>query len=258
MKTDYSTVTELPGNKASKEQLQRLFHRYHFASQFCKDKDVLEVACGAGMGLGYLAKFAKKIVGGDIEEESLKHAYQTYKGRENIEIKKLDAHNLPFEDNSFDVVILYEAIYYLSQPEKFVDESKRVLREGGVLIICTVNKDWADFNPSPYSVKYFSVPELYQLLNQKFSKVETYGAFSTLPESAKDKIISLIKRTAVTLHLIPKTMKGKEFFKRIFFGKLIPLPNEIKERIEGYIPPIEIPYNLPTSQYKVIYALAYA
>lgn len=57
---DYSTVTEIPGNKISKEQLTRLYHRYHFASLFCKGKDVLEVACGGGMGLGYLAKFAKK------------------------------------------------------------------------------------------------------------------------------------------------------------------------------------------------------
>jgi len=35
----------------------------------------------------------------------------------------------------------------------------------------------------------------------------------------KQKITALIKRTAVGLYLIPKTMKGKEFFKRIFFGK---------------------------------------
>jgi 2-polyprenyl-3-methyl-5-hydroxy-6-metoxy-1,4-benzoquinol methylase len=63
--TDYCTVTELPGSNATKEQLARLYHRYHFAAGFCEGKDVLEVACGAGQGLGYLARKAKSVVGGD-------------------------------------------------------------------------------------------------------------------------------------------------------------------------------------------------
>lgn len=48
---DYSTVTELPGGNATKEQLARMFHRYCFAANFCRGKDVLEVACGAGQGV---------------------------------------------------------------------------------------------------------------------------------------------------------------------------------------------------------------
>jgi len=166
---DYSTVTELPGHKITSEQLARLYQRYRFAQQFCKEKEVMEVACGAGMGLGYLAKVAKKVIGGDIDKEILKYALKHYEGRDKIEIREFDAQNLPFEDKSFDVVIFYETIYYLAKPEKFVSEAHRVLKDNGVLLICTVNKDWADFNPSPYSKKYFSAPELYSLVNQKFS-----------------------------------------------------------------------------------------
>jgi len=257
MKTNYTTVTELPGNKASKEQLARLYHRYHFASSFCKNKDVLEVACGPGIGLGYLAKGANKVVGGDIDEKILRYAYDAYKSRENVEIRKVDAHKLPFEENIFDAVILYEAIYYLSQPEKFIDEAKRILREDGILIICTVNKDWADFNPSPYSFKYFSAPELCKMLNQRFSNVKLYGSFPTSTDSTKDKILSLIKRTAIALHLIPKTMKGKESLKRIFFGKLMFIPPEVKDGMAEYNEPVFISCTYPNSQYKVLYAVAY-
>ena len=78
------------------------------------------------------------------------------------------------------------------------------------IIICTVNKDWEGFNPSPHSFKYFSVPELFSL---------------------KGKVISQIKQLAVKFHLIPKTMKGKEKLKRLFFGKLHPLPPEISEEM---------------------------
>jgi SAM-dependent methyltransferase len=254
MGVDYSTVTEVPGNRASHEQLSRMFHRYHFASNFCEKKDVLEVACGAGQGLGYLARKARKVVGGDCTEKLVHAAREHYKKR--IDIYLLDAHHLPFEDKRFDVVILYEAFYYLKEPEKFIKEAHRVLRDNGVLIICTVNKDWPDFNPSPFSTKYFSVPELTMLLNKKFFGVELYGAFPANTIFIKDKLISLIKRVAITLHLIPKTMKGKELFKRMFFGKLSPLPYEISGGIFEYTPPLPVALDSPNHDFKVLYAVA--
>ena len=87
MEEDYSIVTELPGFKSSEEQLKRLYQRYRFALQFCKDKEVLEGACGGGMGLGYLANVAKKVIGGDIDENILKYPIKHYRGRDKIEIK---------------------------------------------------------------------------------------------------------------------------------------------------------------------------
>lgn len=258
MEENYATVTELPGNKGSKEQLARLYQRYHFALQFSKEKDVLEVACGGGLGLGYLAKSAKKVVGGDIDKNILMIPLEHYKGRNKIEIKEFDAQQLPFEDKSFDVVILYEAIYYLTKPEHFVSEAQRILRDNGVLLVCTPNKDWADFNPSPYSTKYFSAPELHSLLSKKFSKVELFGAFSVTNKGGiKSRLTSFIKRTAISLNLMPKTMKGKAIFKRIFFGQLIALPPEIEEGLADYSPPIPISSDRPNSEYKVLFSVAF-
>ncbi len=252
--TDYRTITEIPGDRGTREQLERMFHRYHFASNFCEGREVLEVACGAGQGLGYLASKAKRVVGGDCTE-GLVHLVKDYY-RERVEVRELNAHQLPFGDKSFDVVILYEAIYYLAEPERFLQEARRVIRNGGVLLVATVNKDWSAFNPSPFSTRYFSVPELYELFGKNGFNAEFYGAFSTLPKGFKDKIIGFLKRTAVALHLIPKTMKGKEFLKRIFLGKLIQLPPEIKDGMTEYIPAAPIPKDKPNFDYKVIYAVA--
>jgi len=257
MLEDYTKVTELPGYKITKEQLARLYQRYRFALKFCKDKEVLEVACGGGMGLGYLASVSKKVVGGDIDKNNLKYPLEHYKRRDKIELREFDAQNIPFEDKSFDVVILYEAIYYLEKPEMFVSEAHRVLKENGVLLICTVNKDWADFNPSPSSTKYFSASELYSLVNQKFSKVELFGAFAVSRERIKNKTISFIKRTAMAFNLIPKTMKGKEIFKRIFFGKLLTLPAEIEDGVAEYSPPVPLSNDYPNCKYKVLFSVAY-
>lgn len=256
MAIDYTTVTETPGIKGSKEQLARLYQRYHFALQFCRDKEVLEVACGAGQGLGYMVKVAKRVVGGDIDENNLRFARERYGGRDGIGLLLLDAHRLPFDDRSFDVVILYEAIYYLAYPEIFLDECRRVIRKGGVLLISTVNKDWPDFNPSPYSTKYFSAQELYQLLSERLLDVQLYGAFQANMNSIKDKITSIVKRTAIALNLMPKTMKGKEIFKRLFFGKLVHLPAEIGEGMAKYVSPVPTPCDSPNFQDKVLYAMA--
>ena len=253
----YFEVTELPGQKVSLEQLQRIYQRYTFAFKFAQGRDVLEVACGAGIGLGYLAEVANRVLGVDIDEEVLKFPKNYYKDRSNIEVERMDAQKLEFEDKSFDLVILYEAIYYLEEPEEFIREAYRVLRPRGILLIGTVNKDWRDFHPSAFSKKYFSALELNSLLTKYFSKVEMYGGFSADSGSVKDKLISFLKRVASSFNLIPKTMEGKTLLKRLFFGKLQILPKEIKKDLTTYLSPTPINPEVINRDYKIIYAVAY-
>ena len=251
---DYSTVTEEPGVRASCEQLDMMYTRYRFAVSFCEGKDVLEIACGSGQGLGYLGKTARRVVGGDLTESLLSKAQQYYRGR--VGLLRLDAHVWPFKDHRFDLVLLYEAIYYLTEPKLFLFECRRVLRDKGAILICTVNKEWSDFNTSPFSVRYFSARELATLLKDQGFDVEIYGAFPVDRHSFKGRLISLIKRTAIAFHLIPKTMKGKRLLKRVVFGKLLPLPSEVEDRTREYVPPKKISCDAPCFQYKVLYAIA--
>ena len=254
---DYSFITESPGSKATQEQIERLYQRYHFARQFAGEKDVLEAACGSGIGLGYLAKVARKVVGGDIDENNLALArkyYQSSNGK--IGVDSIDAHALSFSDRKFDLVLLYEAIYYLKDPPKFVSEAARVLQKDGTLIICTVNKDWEDFHPSPYTYLYFSVPELYKLLKDRFDNVKIYGAFPVEKDGVKNFFVSFIKRIALNLNLIPGSLSARAYLKRIFMGKLEPLPEEIYENMAPYEPPIEIGTDKSSKDFKIIYVVA--
>ena len=66
---DYLAVTELSGDEVSQEQVDRICNRYYWAGKYCAGKDVLEVACGTGQGLGYLSKLAKSLNAGDFSEE---------------------------------------------------------------------------------------------------------------------------------------------------------------------------------------------
>jgi ubiquinone/menaquinone biosynthesis C-methylase UbiE len=250
---DYTAVTEATGNRITREALSMLYTRYAYAAEIGAGRDVLEVACGSGQGLGYLARKAKKVVGGDYTGGLVEEAQRHYQGR--IPLLRLDAHAIPFRASSFDVVILYEAIYYLAQPDRFLEECRRVLRDKGTLLICTVNKEWPDFNPSPFSTRYFSSRELAGLLEKHQFDVELCGAFPVARESAKDRMLSVLKRAAVSLHLIPKTMRGKEILKRIFLGRLVALPDELQEGIADYRLPVPILSGVNSSQYKVLYAV---
>ncbi len=271
MNDDFSLITESPGLKASKEQVARLYQRYHFARQFAEGQDVLEVACGSGIGLGYLAEVAKSVVGLDIDGKNVDLARKCYmlkderQNREGgylsteingkVRVDLMDAHTLDFPSGSFDLVLLFEAVYYLKEPQKFVSEAERVLREDGYLIICTVNKDWNDFHPSPYTHKYFSVPELYEMLRDKFNHVEMYGGFPANYTGMRNKIMSLIKRTAVDFNLIPGSLKARAYLKRVFMGKLVPLSAEVYEDMTPYEPPVPISVDKVSKEFKIIYAV---
>lgn len=254
MSVDYLTVTELSGGEVSQEQVNRLCNRYYWAGRYCIGKDVLEVACGTGQGLGYLSKLAKSFCAGDYSEEILKIAKAHYGGR--IALKQFDAQVMPYDDNSMDVIILFEAIYYLPSAERFLSQCRRVLRNNGKVLIATANKDLYDFNPSPHSFKYYGVIELKELFEKQGFVVEFYGSTSVAALSLSQKLFRPIKKFAVKFGLIPKSMDGKKNLKRLVFGRLVKMPTEIEKDMVTYIEPTKLSSSEPDKKHKVIYCVA--
>src|SRR5687768_13026646 len=123
-------------------------HRYHWAMTQCRGKDVVEIACGSGQGLGLLNGVSKSFEAGDCSGQILEIARAHYGDR--VRLQELDAQSLPYPSASKDAVILFEAVYYLPQAERFVAECARVLRSDGRVLIVTANKDLWDFHPSPF------------------------------------------------------------------------------------------------------------
>lgn len=248
---DYATVTELPAGRASRQQLARLRHRYCLAATLSAGRDVLEVGCGAGLGLGWLAGEARRVTGGDFTASSLALARRHYNGR--VPLLRLDAAALPFRDRSFDAIILFETLYYLKRPEEFVAGCARVLRPNGLLLIGTVNPESSGFHPSPFAHRYFPARELGELLSGGGFDPEIFGGF---PEaSTRGRLVSRLKRAAGRAGLIPKTMHGRELLKRLVFGPLTTLPSEILPNGYAYEPPPPINPTEPQRNYTILYAL---
>lgn len=253
MKTDYVHVTEVSGDDVSQEQVQRMFTRYEFARQYCEGKDVLEVACGSGQGLGLLAKSARFVVGSDYSWPLLKTASAHYTDR--IPLLRIDGQMLPFKEESLDVVILYEAIYYLKEPESFVRDCLRVLRNGGKIIVCNANKELRDFNPSPHSYRYFSPCDFAELFRPHGLQAQCFGDCEVDYDNPKQRVLSLVKKTMVLFDLMPKTMAGKKIFKRVVFGNLVPLPAELTEESAVCTLPCEVDMDKPNRRHKVIFVV---
>ncbi|OQY04740.1 MAG: hypothetical protein B6I20_02545 [Bacteroidetes bacterium 4572_117] len=253
---NYSIITETPGQKADSEQLERTLQRYKFAKEFTTGKNVLEVACGSGIGLSYLAENAKSVIGIDIDDNNLKVAKNNVKKTkyaDQISIKKMDAQELKFKNNQFDIVLLFEAIYYLKTPEKFITEAHRILKKGGTLIISSVNKNWESFHPSPLTYNYFSIPEYQILIKDKFKPLNYYGGFYTNKDS---RLFSLIKKNATKFNLIPGSLKTRALLKRVFMGKLNKLPLSINNDMAKYYKPELISEIIENKDYKIIYIVA--
>lgn len=254
-RNDFVSVTELANDEVTKEQVERLVHRYLWAGEYCRNKDVLELACGAGQGLGHLSKLSHTLRAGDISSVLVEQALSHYGQR--IDIKVMDAMALPFEDSSLDVVILFEAIYYLSSAGEFAEECRRVLRPGGRVLIATANKDLYDFNPSLFSQRYYGVAELGDLFRDHGFKCEFFGYMPVDTVSWRQRILRPIKALVVKLNLFPKTMAGKKMLKRLVFGRLVPMPAEIGQDIVPFTPPIPLTPGRPDQRFKVIYLAAF-
>lgn len=250
---NYETVTETPGTPINYEQLSMLHTRYHWAAQYSKGLDVLEVACGSGIGLGYLANKSKHIVGGDCDEKLVRICRETYGSR--IDIKRFDAQALPFDDATFDILILFEAIYYLPKPELFLREAHRVLRANGKVLICAANCERSHFNPSPYSTSYFTARQLVKILDTSGFHTEVFAGFPVTTGGLLNSSLNSLRAVAVKLQLIPKTMKWKARIKRLFFKDLQVMPSELGADL-GHVAPVDrINHEEPNKEYKVLYAI---
>lgn len=254
MNRDFSSVTELAHDDVSQEQVERLAHRYFWAGVHCEGRDVLEVACGPGQGLGLLAARARRLWAGDLTPSLLGQARAHY--GERIALLEMDAQCLPFPAASLDVVILFEAIYYLPRAAAFVEECRRTLRPGGHVLVASANPDLWDFNPSPFSTRYYGVAGLTNLFAAAGFAPAFFGHLPTDAVSWRQRLFRPVKKLAATLGLIPKTMVGKKWLKRLMFGGLVTMPAEIDERTLSYLPPAPLPAGQPDRRFKVIYAAA--
>jgi SAM-dependent methyltransferase len=149
------------------------FHRYLLAREWCRGKDILDVASGEGYGTALLAQVARSAVGVEIAPDAVAHAAKAY-GAANLSYVAGDARAIPAADATFDVVVSFETIEHFAEQTEFVTEIRRVLRPEGLLIVSTPDRD--NYSPAetpanPYHVKELTGAEFETLLRGHFFNI---------------------------------------------------------------------------------------
>jgi len=129
--------------------IQKIFdNEKNFIENFLKKKElkksnVLEIGTGMGCHSEILSKNSKKFTGIDITNTASKIAKKRFRIKKiKGLIHKMDAENLTFKDNTFDLIWSWGVIHHSSNTEKILNQIHRVLKPGGKAVIMIYYKSW--------------------------------------------------------------------------------------------------------------------
>jgi ubiquinone/menaquinone biosynthesis C-methylase UbiE len=99
--------------------------------------DVADLGAGEGTLSQILAKSARKVIALDISERMVEIGSQLAKGEgiTNLEYRLGDLEDPPISDDSIDLAIFSQALHHASSPQKAIAAARRILRDGGRLVL---------------------------------------------------------------------------------------------------------------------------
>lgn len=169
-----------PDSKAFKDKLfglvknvwrENLFLRYSFCNDYIENKVVLDIPCGMGWGTSMLKGY-KELWGIDISVEAIEEAKQRYP---SIHYKVGDMTSIDMPDDYFDVVICLEGFEHVTflEGQKFLSESKRILKKDGLLVLTTpLLRENKYHSSNIYHLCEYKEEELARVLEEKDFQIE--------------------------------------------------------------------------------------
>ena len=124
-----------------------------------KDKIICDIGCGCGRNLLFTSKYASKLIGVDLSEESLEFA-KKFVQAENLELKLGNNLDIPLESNFSDLVISDGVCHHTGDTVGAFKECVRILKPGGNLYLAVYKK----YRYYPFLYKY--IGSVLRLLNK--------------------------------------------------------------------------------------------
>jgi len=117
---------------------------------FKGSEKILDLGCGKGLLIIEAAKKIQggKAVGADLWDNTLEYSYTAQMVLNNAEIEGVsnrvevvtaDAQDMPFANNSFDIVMTSLMMHHVPDKNKALKEMIRVTKPGGTIVIADVN-----------------------------------------------------------------------------------------------------------------------
>ncbi len=160
-------------------------------------KDLLDCGCGTGpmISLLYEKDPSKNYTGLDITPKMIEVAKA--KKLDGVTWVVGDCENLPFNEDSFDVIICSNSFHHYPNPQAFFESAKRVLRPGGRLIL----QDYTAPKPILWLMNHTEMP-LANLIGHGDVKAYSLDEISKLCKVAGLKIEKLEWAKKFRLHLV--------------------------------------------------------
>ncbi|MFA6494737.1 MAG: class I SAM-dependent methyltransferase, partial [Candidatus Paceibacterota bacterium] len=164
-----------------KEGDQTLVFRHIEASQMVlKGQKVLDIGCGDGLFMQALAQKGATVSGVDISEEGAK---KCQKKSLNVLVADITAEDLPYQDKTFDAVIMLDVLEHVYDPDGLLREAIRVSKQTIIISVPNFNSLPARFQvllgkvpennrPNKGHVYWFNYPVLTELLRRNHLKAE--------------------------------------------------------------------------------------
>jgi SAM-dependent methyltransferase len=141
--------------------------RYVLATRLAPGRRVLDAACGEGYGTAMIARAgAVSAVGVDVDQATVAHA----RGRYGLDFQTADVTAMPFEDGTFDLVVSFETIEHVADPQRALDELARVAGPDGLVLVSTPNAEQY-LQPNPFHVRELTPDEFLAALGARFAEV---------------------------------------------------------------------------------------
>jgi SAM-dependent methyltransferase len=157
--------------------------RYRFAAPYCQGKHVLDAGCGVGYGSSFLAQNgAAEVTGIDISASAIEEANRLFK-RSNLSFMQRDCEKIGNDFDQFDVVVNFENIEHVNDPNALVAGASKLLPSGTFITsspngaISSLDRDGRLANP--FHVHEFTEDEFTELLSPHFNSVKFYGQWLT-------------------------------------------------------------------------------
>lgn len=147
-----------------------LFRRYSIANEFVKGQTVLDIPCGMGWGTSLLSG-CHSLYGVDISLDAIAEAKKKYP---DIDFSVGNMTEMQFNNHSFDVIICLEGFEHITflQGQKFLKETKRVLKSNGMLIVSTpLLVDGRYHSGNKYHLCEYREEEFFQVMNESRYKL---------------------------------------------------------------------------------------
>lgn len=156
-----------------------------------KGSRVLDVGCGRGQVTGRLALEMPdcQVIGVDLSDDMVQEAREHMSPLENLEFRRGDALDLPFDDQSFDVVVSVASIKHWPDRLTGVREILRVLTPGGSVCILEADRDCSKSSAARFVADWRHVlPGSEPLLNWYFRHIVAGQALNL------DELVGLMTR----------------------------------------------------------------